>query len=152
MSNGHPPGPDFSAPGSGWTPPGGSPLGGPPPGPPPPGPPRPGPPPPGPPRWGWVPPGPPPGRSGGSIWLGIGIGLVALVASFFGAQWLSPFWDMSFAMLLFSPIVLIVVGIVLAANPRTRRTGGGILIGVGSAVLILGGLCIALIAGLGGVW
>lgn len=147
MSNGQPPGPDFSAPGSGWTPPGGSPLGGPPPGPPPPGPP-----PPGPPRWGWVPPGPPPGRSGGSIWLGIGIGLVALVASFFGAQWLSPFWDMSFAMLLFSPIVLIVVGIVLAANPRTRRTGGGILIGVGSAVLILGGLCIALIAGLGGVW
>jgi len=152
MSNGHPPGPDFSAPGSGWTPPGGSPLGGPPPGPPRPGPPRPGPPPAGPPRWGWVPPGPPPGRSGGSIWLGIGIGLVALVASFFGAQWLSPFWDMSFAMLLFSPIVLIVVGIVLAANPRTRRTGGGILIGVGSAVLILGGLCIALIAGLGGVW
>jgi len=47
------------------------------------------------------------------------------------------------------PLALIVVGIVLAALPKTTRTGAGILIGIGSAVLIAGGLCVALLSGLG---
>ena len=48
------------------------------------------------------------------------------------------------------PIVLLVGGIVLAAIPRTTRTGAGILIGIGASILIAGGLCVALLAGLSG--
>ena len=47
------------------------------------------------------------------------------------------------------PLALIVVGIVLAALPKTTRTGAGILIGIGSAILVAGGLCVALLSGLG---
>jgi len=45
------------------------------------------------------------------------------------------------------PFALIVLGIVLSALPKTRRTGAGILLSFGIAVLIAGGLCVALLAG-----
>ena len=47
------------------------------------------------------------------------------------------------------PFGLVLAGIVLAVVPRTTRTGAGILLAIGGGVLILGGLCIALIAGSG---
>ncbi len=49
-------------------------------------------------------------------------------------------------LVLYVPIVLLVGGIVLAAIPRTTRTGAGILIGLGAAILIVGGLCVAILA------
>jgi hypothetical protein len=45
------------------------------------------------------------------------------------------------------PIVLFVGGLVLAVMRKTTRTGAGILLSFGVAVLIAGGLCVALIAG-----
>lgn len=94
--------------------------------------------------------GPPP-RSGGSIWLGLGIGVAATVGVFFAAQVLSTYTDVAYAMLMVAPLLVLVVGIVLVANPATRRTGTGMLLSLGAIVLILGGLCIALIAAFGGI-
>ena len=47
------------------------------------------------------------------------------------------------------PFALVLGGIVMAAIPRTTRTGAGILIGIGAGILIAGGLCFALVLGLG---
>ena len=94
--------------------------------------------------------GPEPSRSGGSIWLGLGIGVIASLTVWFAAQGLSSDSSLGLTLLLASPVLLVVAGIVLAANPATRRTGAGLLIFVGAAVLILGGLCLALVAALGG--
>ncbi len=89
-------------------------------------------------------------RSGGSILLGLGIGLLATVTIWFGANALSSS-DTGMLVLLGGPVVVVIAGIVMAAYPATRRTGAGVLIFVGSAILILGGLCLALIATLGGL-
>lgn len=100
----------------------------------------------------WQPPsGGPPARSGGSIWLGLAIGVVSTVGVFFAAQFLSAYTDLAFAGLMVAPLLMVVVGIVLVANPATRRTGAGLLLSLGAIILILGGLCIALIAAFGGV-
>lgn len=150
-------------PGPGYVPPGQQPGPDVPPGPPPnypPGPPPsypPGPPPnypPGPPPN--YPPGPAAGpsrpRGRGSIVLGIVITYATFAAAWFCLTYAfssdvlaGPLSTLSAVL----PLALIVVGIVLAALPKTTRTGAGILIGIGSAVLIAGGLCVALLSGLG---
>ena len=134
-------------------------------------PPQAGPPQPGPPQPGSTQPGPPPpsapsaapspgapspgaARSGGSILLGIGIGVLGGLVS----------WGMgilagratSTAELLTQvlgavagiiPIGLVVLGIVLSVMPATRRTGAGILLSFGIGILLAGGVCVALLAG-----
>jgi len=44
------------------------------------------------------------------------------------------------------PLLLLVGGLILAAVPKTSRTGGGVLLGLGAGILILGGVCLAMIA------
>lgn len=93
----------------------------------------------------------------GSIWLGLAIGILGsvliyglLIASSsgrfpLGAEamnvlvWLSLGW----------PVIVLVGGIVLAALPRTTRTGAGLLLSIGVAILVAGGLCVALLTGAG---
>lgn len=110
------------------------------------------------------PPGPPPSyppppaagpsrpRGRGSIVLGIVITYATFAAAWFCLTFAftsdalaGPLSSLSAIL----PLALIVVGIVLAALPKTTRTGAGILIGIGSAVLVAGGLCVALLSGLG---
>lgn len=105
------------------------------------------------------PPGPgpvaPPVASGGSILLGLGIGLGTMAATV-GLAWalsgalslpqLLTDWVGSIAGIL--PFGMIIVGIVLSALPKTRRTGAGILLSYGILILVAGGLCVALLAGL----
>ena len=57
----------------------------------------------------------------------------------------NPLSSVMNALVLVVPIGLVLAGIVLAAIPRTTRTGAGILIGIGAGILILGGLCISLL-------
>ncbi len=105
----------------------------------------------------YPPPYPPPGavgsppkqRGGGSIVLGLGISLVSLTAGVVSLFGFLPTQDggvLTGAIAGYLPVLLVVAGIVLAAIPRTRRTGAGILIGIGAAILIAGGLCVALLA------
>lgn len=100
----------------------------------------------------YPPPEPPRRTSGGSIWLGIGIGLGVGALAWILSFALGSYPD-GVAYLLFIvfalPIIWLIVGIVLAAIPRTTRTGGGLLIALGASVLISGGVCVALITGVG---
>ena len=105
------------------------------------------------PGWGPTPPpGPPyhlppqPPR-GGSLWLGLAIAVGSMALIWFGVAALPGSGGFDIFWLLFDwPFVLLLGGLVLAAIPRTSRTGGGILLGLGAGVLILGGICIALLA------
>jgi len=88
----------------------------------------------------------------GSIWLGIGI-TIAVVLVAWGLTSAVPY-DSSLApvtnlLAIGLPFALVLGGIVMAAIPRTTRTGAGILIGIGAGILIAGGLCFALVLGLG---
>lgn len=88
----------------------------------------------------------------GSIWLGIGITIAVLLVSW-GLTSAVPY-DSSLAsimnlLVVGLPFALVLGGIVMAAIPRTTRTGAGILIGIGAGILIAGGLCFALVLGLG---
>ncbi|MCC6497401.1 MAG: hypothetical protein IT193_14205 [Propionibacteriaceae bacterium] len=109
--------------------------------------------PPQPPGQPWIVPPTPPKHGRGSIWLGIGI-TVASVLAWWGATsavpYDSPIAAAMNALILVLPFGLVLAGIVLAAIPRTARTGAGILIGIGAGILIAGGLCIALLATFGG--
>ncbi len=106
-----------------------------------------------PPAQAWIAPPPPPKHGRGSIWLGIGITVASLLA-WWGATaavpYDSPIAAAMNALILVLPFALVLAGIVLAAIPRTTRTGAGILIGIGAGILIAGGLCIALLATFGG--
>ncbi|HEY3545770.1 MAG TPA: hypothetical protein VGK17_06725 [Propionicimonas sp.] len=96
---------------------------------------------------------PPAAKGGrGSIWLGIGI-TIAVVLVAWGLTSAVPY-DSSLApvtnlLAAGLPFALVLGGIVMAAIPRTTRTGAGILIGIGAGILIAGGLCFALVLGLG---
>lgn len=115
------------------------------------------PPPPPPPPRGPYPPAPVPSGPRGSIWLGLAIGLVSsvliyggLIAASTGTFPLAS--DVVSVLGLASlawPVVLLVGGIVLAVIPRTTRTGAGLLISIGVAILVAGGLCVALLVGAG---
>lgn len=85
----------------------------------------------------------------GSIVLGLVGSLVLLAISAFVA--LSGSSNPVVGLVFYAPIVLLVGGIVLAAIPRTTRTGAGILIGIGASILIAGGLCVALLATFNGI-
>lgn len=100
----------------------------------------------------YPPSGPPRRRGRGSILLGIAITYATLAAAWFSFMYAfssdvlaGPLSTLSGIL----PLALIVVGIVLAAMPKTTRTGAGILIGIGSSILIAGGVCVALLSGLG---
>lgn len=43
--------------------------------------------------------------------------------------------------------ILFITGLILALIRKTTRTGAGILLSIGIAILVTGGLCVALIAG-----
>jgi hypothetical protein len=98
-------------------------------------------------------PQPPAAKGGrGSIWLGIGITIAVVLVSW-GLTSAVPY-DSSVApvtnlLAAGLPFALVLGGIVMAAIPRTTRTGAGILIGIGAGILIAGGLCFALVLGLG---
>lgn len=53
----------------------------------------------------------------------------------------------------FLPWLVLLVMLVMAIVPRTRRCGGGMLLGfaivLGLALLVVGGLCVAYLAGAG---
>jgi hypothetical protein len=87
----------------------------------------------------------------GSIWLGIGITVAVLLASW-GLTTAVPY-DSQLASVTnllagILPFALLLGGVVMAAIPRTTRTGAGILIAIGAGILIAGGLCFALVLGL----
>ena len=101
----------------------------------------------------WTAPPPPPRGGRGSIWLGIGIAFGTVLA-WWGLSAAVPS-DHPLASMLNNlipvlPFGLMLAGIVLAAIPRTTRTGAGVLIGIGAGILMLGGLCIALLIGYNG--
>ena len=104
-------------------------------------------------RQGWYAQPPQPRKGRGSIWLGIGI-TVATVLAWWGitaaVPYDHPLASTMNALILVLPFGLVLTGIVLAAIPRTTRTGAGVLIGIGAGILMLGGLCIALLAGYNG--
>ena len=88
----------------------------------------------------------------GSIWLGIGITIAVLLASWgltAALPYDSPLASVTNLLAAVLPFALVLGGIVMAAIPRTTRTGAGILIGIGAGILIAGGLCFALVLGLG---
>lgn len=103
----------------------------------------------------WQPPGsgpwqPPSGeRSGGSLVLGLLIGVVVLV----GGGWVfvqlaGQLPDQSVGLIATSLVIgYLVTGIVLAVRPRTSRYGAGLLLAVGATLLILAGLCFGLVFG-----
>lgn len=100
----------------------------------------------------YPPSGPPRRRGRGSILLGIAITYATLAAAWFSFMYAfssdvlaGPLSTLSGVL----PLALIIVGIVLAAMPKTTRAGAGILIGIGSSILIAGGVCVALLSGLG---
>jgi len=100
----------------------------------------------------FLPPQPRPAGGRGSIWLGVGITIAALLASWVLAVSVGSDGPLATALGMLAaglPFALVLGGIVLAAIPRTTRTGAGILIGIGAAILIAGGLCFALVLGLG---
>ncbi|WP_045274028.1 hypothetical protein, partial [Microbacterium terrae] len=102
-----------------------------------------------PPPPGEEPPGAPQPSPGGhgSLWLGIGIGVAAFLlvwALSLLVGGTDMYWIPIMAWLGMPPLLLI-AGIILAVIPRTRRTGAGILIAVGAGVLIVGGVCVALL-------
>ena len=98
---------------------------------------------------------PPPARpttGRGSIWLGIGITIAVLLASWgltAAVPYDSPLASFTNLLAVGLPFALVLGGIVMAAIPRTTRTGAGVLIGIGAGILIAGGLCFALVLGLG---
>lgn len=100
----------------------------------------------------FLPPQPRPATGRGSIWLGIGITIAALLASWglaVSVRYDSPLASTMNLLAVGLPFALVLGGIVMAAIPRTTRTGAGVLIGIGAAILIAGGLCFALVLGLG---
>lgn len=88
----------------------------------------------------------------GSIWLGIGITIAVLLASWgltTAVPYDSPLAPVTNLLALGLPFALVLGGILMAAIPRTTRTGAGVLIGIGAGILIAGGLCFALVLGFG---
>lgn len=82
---------------------------------------------------------------GGSTWAGIIIALLVTLA-----LWLVPnvievdkYQQLGLLLLLslIGTLCLVPAGVVLVALPRTRRTGAGLLMGFGAAILISGGIC-----------
>ncbi|HEY3337362.1 MAG TPA: hypothetical protein VGK18_02565 [Propionicimonas sp.] len=100
----------------------------------------------------FLPPQSRPAKGRGSIWLGIGMTVAALLASWglaVSVPYDSPLASTMNLLAAGLPFALVLGGIVMAAIPRTTRTGAGILIGIGAGILIAGGLCFALVLGLG---
>lgn len=94
---------------------------------------------------------------GGSRAWGVATGIVAPVllvvvlplgASLLSGAGASQAADTVFGSLLLLPVVLLVAAVVLAAVPRTRRFGVGMLLGLGILLLVGAGTCVALLAGL----
>lgn len=88
----------------------------------------------------------------GSIWLGVGITVAALLASWglsAAVPYDNPLASVTNLIAIGLPFALVLGGIVMAAMPRTTRTGAGILIAIGAGILIAGGLCFALVLGFG---
>ncbi|HEY3409434.1 MAG TPA: hypothetical protein VGK53_14780 [Propionicimonas sp.] len=96
---------------------------------------------------------PPAAKGGrGSIWLGIGITIAVLLLAWgltTAVPYDSSLYSVTSLLAIGLPFALVLGGIVMAAIPRTTRTGAGILIGIGAGILIAGGLCFALVLGLG---
>lgn len=81
-------------------------------------------------------------RGRGSILLGVAIAWATFVGAAFSFMYAftsdalaGPLSSLAVLM----PVALLVGGIVLAIVPKTRRTGAGVLIGIGSGALFVGG-------------
>ncbi|HRA07815.1 MAG TPA: hypothetical protein PKV13_14570, partial [Propionicimonas sp.] len=86
-------------------------------------------------------------RGGGSLWLGLAISVGSMLLVFLLTIGVSNTGNFDILALLFGwPLLLLVGGLILAAVPKTSRTGGGVLLGLGAGILILGGVCFAMIA------
>lgn len=101
-----------------------------------------------------LPPAPPgePGarKAGGSVLLGIVVGVV-FVGGCVGLAFLlaSSIPAVSGYLLWLPAVACLVAGIVLVAMPRTTRFGAGLLIGFGISLLVSAGVCVALITHVG---
>lgn len=93
---------------------------------------------------GWVPPPAGAPKQGGSILLGVFVGVITLV----GLLWLlsagsilpAGALDVVVGLFFVLPVVYLVTAIILAVRPRTRRFGAGLLIAIPVAIL---GVCTA---------
>lgn len=100
------------------------------------------------------PPGPPRPRKGGSLTLGILLGVLMLLALYFVAFLLtgpSPNGFRAFGgAAVWLPLVLyLLAAVVLTLRPATSRFGAGLLIGTGVWLLIGGAMCISSLTGVG---
>jgi len=82
---------------------------------------------------------------GGSIPLGLGIGLLVTGLGAFGPFLSVPLEGVGLLALWLIPLVL-VVGIGLTIRPTTRRTGVGILVGFAIGLVVSAGTCIYLLS------
>ncbi|GAB4099564.1 hypothetical protein [Sinomonas halotolerans] len=86
------------------------------------------------------------------MWLGLGIGVVAIpllafLATAIGSSLPLDSSLLGMGFLWWGPFfAYLVVAIVLASRPTTTRTGAGLLLAIGAWILIGAGVCVALIA------
>ena len=89
----------------------------------------------------------PPGGPGGrrDLWYGLGLGLFGcLVLPFAALSGVDAFGFIGFT--LFSPLVVLVAGIVLSIPSTTRRWGTGLLMGFAVSLVVGAGACVAILA------
>ncbi|HEY3337361.1 MAG TPA: hypothetical protein VGK18_02560 [Propionicimonas sp.] len=83
-------------------------------------------------------------RRGGSVWLGLGIDVAAFLAAWATSvavpydNPMSKYLELALGLWVFA---LLATGVSLCAFEQTRRTGAGILVGIGAAILIYAGIC-----------
>lgn len=94
--------------------------------------------------------GSPSPRAGGSVLLGIVVGVVFIGGCVGLAFLLASSVPALSGVLFWAPAVAcLIAGIVLAVLPRTTRFGAGLLIGFGISLLVSAGVCVALITRIG---
>lgn len=92
---------------------------------------------------------PTPNTSGGSLLLGLVIGVIVLL----GGGWTFLAFvtrfngDVGFGLAVGLLVAYIVVAIVFAVRPSTSRLGAGLLLAIGAVLVILAGLCFGLVFG-----
>ncbi|MBK8460702.1 MAG: hypothetical protein IPL43_11395 [Micropruina sp.] len=99
----------------------------------------------------WIPPGKG-ARGGGSLLLGLVVGVVVMVggpllsaalANLFPAGWAESTVLVLFVL---PGLVYLIGSIILASRPATSRFGAGLLLAIGVVVLLGAGICFALLA------
>lgn len=107
--------------------------------------------------WGGPPPGPspfptppPPRPVGKHLVLGALLGVAVAVVLPLGFGWLDATIGGVGSLVLLGLALALVLAVVLTALPRTRMLGAGMFIGFGVVLVAGAGLCVAILASLGG--